>query len=1039
MSGQRLVISRLTFFLISIFSMPFGGTDAQPLHLVFNKLDQANGIPELNNIYYSQCSDGFTWVGSFEGLSRFDGKNVKVYVPYLKRGKEKIKEAGISSLVYEDKNRNKWFTTLGALHCISAKTDSIFSMPLAAKEGDSTAANHYAFHLDRKSNLWVIADGYLHKFNIETRKDSILHPLQAYVCYASENKEGEVTKLTIPLMGITPGIDILDYKPAGGLTRTTYFGTNDPNGLPPANTYFLLEENDTTIWIPSTTGLIRFNPRNPSGYQLFTHTDAKNKFSYCSAASWRDSMLWVSSTREGVLLFNKNSGEFVRHDTLFTVDNSVKIINRVNNLMVDSRENLWLSTWGKGIIFTSLKNQKFAHFLRPDGSSPLESHSVSQVAEEGQGRVWCALPEEGVKILDKQGKPLKSFPLSHFNGEQPFHVMCDSEGELWVLTYRSIFKGNFDNGFQLFSKCPSELQKIIQVSRDEFLVLNFSGLFVLNKRKKPSPRFWANPSIALRTPYQLFHDSRQRIFISDGTDRLNVYKWQDGKPDSLAEISGVGYINGMVEAAGANVLWCASSKGLLKITPAGNFKAEYIRDRKGLLDQTFNSVFVSTSGSVWLSSNNGVYKYDPETNTAKRYGESDGLQSAQFLAGSGCMLSDGRLCFGGINGFNVFDPDNVQDYLSEPVVHFTNIITNNKDTLKAGSLLYLNNWTFPHHQNTVQIDFTGIEYGAPEEVIFRYILKGYDIDTVDGGTHGSARFTRLPKGDYVLQVFAANSDGVWTSQPKEFNIRVLPHWTDTWWFKTILGIIILSIFYAYYRFRIGQIKKQEEMRRKEAEFRQKEAELKQQMAEFETAVLRLQMNPHFIFNSMNSINSYILHRDIETASDYLGRFANLMRKILKYAASKYISVSDEIDLLELYLNTEAMRFGQGVTHEFEVDESLDPDDVVLPTMILQPFVENAIWHGLANKAEGGKVVIRFEKQQNNLVCVVEDDGIGRQAAEALKDKSKKHESKALNITMQRLKLIELETGSPTHFEIEDLHGPDGNPCGTRVSLSIPFL
>jgi two-component sensor histidine kinase len=615
-----------------------------------------------------------------------------------------------------------------------------------------------------------------------------------------------------------------------------------------------------------------------------------------------------------------------------------------------------------------------------------------------------------------------------------------------VLTYRSIFKGDFEKGFQLFSRSENELQKIVQVSPDGFLVLSFAGLHYINKYRKQATGLMKNLIVPINTPYQLFKDNSSRIYISDGADGLNIFKWQQGQIDSVAAVTGVGYITEMAESGNREVLWLASSKGLLKFLPDKNFAVEYIRDADGLLDQTINSVFISRSGSVWVSSNNGLYKYDPATNRAKRYSESDGLQSAQFLPSSGCQLTGGKICFGGINGLNVFDPETVRDYSTAPVIHLTEIIINNKDTLKGQNINYLTEWTFPFSQNTIQIDFTGIEYGAPNEVVFSYFLKGYDIDTIYGGTNGTARYTRLPKGNYTLQIFAANSDGVWASQPKEFKIRVLPHWTDTWWFKSIVAVFILALLYAYYRFRVDQIKKQEEMRRKEAEFKQKEAEFRQKEAEYkqlvaetETAVLRLQMNPHFIFNSMNSINSYILQRDIDTASDYLGRFAKLMRMILKYAANKYISVSDEIELLELYLQTEAMRFEQRFTYHFEVDEMLDPDEVVLPTMILQPFVENAIWHGLSKKTSGGRVVISFQKQNGSLACSVEDNGIGRQAAEAQKDRSKGHESKALAITAQRLKLLEKEENSPAHIEMIDLTNDENQASGTKVVLILPFL
>ncbi len=223
----------------------------------------------------------------------------------------------------------------------------------------------------------------------------------------------------------------------------------------------------------------------------------------------------------------------------------------------------------------------------------------------------------------------------------------------------------------------------------------------------------------------------------------------------------------------------------------------------------------------------------------------------------------------------------------------------------------------------------------------------------------------------------------------------------------------------------------------EAEFKQKEAEYKQLAAETETAVLRLQMNPHFIFNSMNSIRSYILSKDIDSANAYLGRFARLMRTILNHAAKPRIVVADEIEFLEQYIKTEAMRFEQKFEYKIEVDDAIDPDEVLVPTMILQPFVENAIWHGLSSKQGQGKLYIGFKKSGDSLVCSVEDNGKGR--GTAVKGKDANHESKALKIIERRLQLLENQTGKKSSFDIIDMYNKEGIPKGTRIEIRIPYL
>ena len=243
-------------------------------------------------------------------------------------------------------------------------------------------------------------------------------------------------------------------------------------------------------------------------------------------------------------------------------------------------------------------------------------------------------------------------------------------------------------------------------------------------------------------------------------------------------------------------------------------------------------------------------------------------------------------------------------------------------------------------------------------------------------------------------------------------------------------LTFLFTIYLIYQYRISQIRRVEAFKRKEAEY-------KQLVAETETAVLRLQMNPHFIFNGMNSISSYMLRNDVETANDYLIRFSSLMRMILDFAAEPNICISDEIDLLEQYLQTENIRLENRFQYAFVVDENLDPDEVLIPTMILQPFVENAIWHGFPTEDIKGNIQISFKQKEESLICIVEDNGIGRKAAS--KASLPNHKSKAISITLERLKLLEKETGKPARLEIIDLTTESGNAAGTRVELHLPLI
>jgi LytS/YehU family sensor histidine kinase len=197
------------------------------------------------------------------------------------------------------------------------------------------------------------------------------------------------------------------------------------------------------------------------------------------------------------------------------------------------------------------------------------------------------------------------------------------------------------------------------------------------------------------------------------------------------------------------------------------------------------------------------------------------------------------------------------------------------------------------------------------------------------------------------------------------------------------------------------------------------------------------MNPHFIFNCLNAINRFILGHETEAASDYLTKFSRLMRMIMNHSRHSVISLDEELEVLQLYLDMERLRFKDAFDYNIVLDEELDAGDIHIPPLLLQPFVENAIWHGLMHKQDRGALTVTLRAAHDMLTCIIEDNGVGRKKAGMLKSKSaQKHKSMGLQITAERLNLL-TGTGAPGHFfDIEDLYDAKGNSTGTRVVLKI---
>jgi LytS/YehU family sensor histidine kinase len=201
--------------------------------------------------------------------------------------------------------------------------------------------------------------------------------------------------------------------------------------------------------------------------------------------------------------------------------------------------------------------------------------------------------------------------------------------------------------------------------------------------------------------------------------------------------------------------------------------------------------------------------------------------------------------------------------------------------------------------------------------------------------------------------------------------------------------------------------------------------------------LRAQMNPHFIFNSLNSINRFILQNNRTQASEYLTKFSKLVRMILQNSQASLITLESELESLELYLEMEALRFNYHFAYKISVPKDLDIEVLKVPPLIIQPYVENAIWHGLMHKEEKGSLGIEVTQEDNYLFFKVTDDGIGRKQAAALASKTAtKHKSMGLRITADRIAMMQSSNGSPV--TINDLVNPDGSAAGTEVILKIPL-
>lgn len=355
--------------------------------------------------------------------------------------------------------------------------------------------------------------------------------------------------------------------------------------------------------------------------------------------------------------------------------------------------------------------------------------------------------------------------------------------------------------------------------------------------------------------------------------------------------------------------------------------------------------------------------------------------------------------------------------------------------LQAGSSMFYftrdEKLNFPFYTPSFVFSFSSGELSGDKKNQFLYKLEGFDENWVTPSVTGQAFYSKLPPGSYSF-LLKASSDGInWYEAGYKIRITIAKPWWQQTWFRLLCGAfaaIMLWLVFSYYR--------------RKRKNKMALMLLNTKMAETKFLNLRLQMNPHFLFNSLSAIQHLIVSQQTNKAYKYLTVFSNFLRSLLNFAEKNFIPLDEELKILSMYAELESLRFDESFSWKITTDDNLSNEEVFVPSLMVQPFAENAIWHGLLHK-EGKKVLhIHFSSHSEDyLICTIEDNGIGRKKAMEIKEAnlhSKIRQSRGIDIIKERLELLQQKTGKPARVEIEDLYDANNDPAGTKVQIIIPY-
>lgn len=456
--------------------------------------------------------------------------------------------------------------------------------------------------------------------------------------------------------------------------------------------------------------------------------------------------------------------------------------------------------------------------------------------------------------------------------------------------------------------------------------------------------------------------------------------------------------------------------GLFIIDPISMTNVGHIDTESGLSDNSAIGIIPDDMGNCWITTFNGVNVLDKDFNIICKLYEHDGLPNREFNSKAITKDINGTIYAGTLNGVSVLDPRKVLNWKKSHGIEINSVLgykNNNVDQLSTTSPLVLRE----------SYDSIAIGYKLPDYHVYPYVKEMIDLEVAGHGIQYDIddqiiTLKNIPKGKSSIQLSPAGQ-----KKQLRFNIKRTVNYNR--WIVILSSILIIGLLATFISGRIIQNAKNQE---------NEKTALNKKISDLRLSSLQSQMNPHFIFNALGSVQYFIQTHDTEKADEYLSNFAMLMRSILESSKSKYIRFNEELRLLELYIGLEKVRFDEVFDYEIKVDVNVDTE-IHLPPMILQPFIENAINHGLYNlKDRNGKLTVHFASPaEDKLIVTITDNGVGRKKAEQLR--MKKHKPRGMQIVQERLETINGSKELTISTKTIDLFENE-KPSGTQVVISI---
>ena len=972
---------------------------------------------------------GFMWIATLDGLNRYDGKEFEIF----RHNEDNFMSINSSYVLCleESPDGNLFIGTDKGLNKYNRQDNSFTRIILNDSNLTENSQHIRQMLITNDSLMWIeTLDGFLVNYNfksdlvIKTYKHQFTY--QPYYLYHDIYEDTEGT-LWIGTRNRAP--TYLDKE--NDKLVVIHANRDDYDKKREYDVACFYEDSYGNFWITALDGIYLFDKK----------TEIFRKF--LGTSTWdvhedKNGNIWFA-TGNGLLMYNTTDSVIVSMTN--HKDNPLSISNNgIYKICEDQSGNLWLAT-DEGINIYSPPAYPFQYYVHIPGTenSP-EGYYVTSVEEDNDQNLWIGYEEDGLDYFNR-----KTETFTHYNTfkKKRNNIACNNVSTLYFSSPDSLWIGLWKGiGFNLLNTKTGKFTLFTfdntSYSNDWYndFVMDDYGNFYLG--------FWGAEGIMLfdekkgeflhniknkfervycsRLTTKMILDNNQTLWF--GTTDCGLHKYYPAQDSGVSYFSDVDINRGLFSNEIKDL--CCDKEGNIWII--NNRLQKYIPEKdtfltfgysNGLTTKELTSIIDDEDGNLWIGSKaKGLYKFNPNSEKFTHYLKQDGLKCNSFT-GARKRLSTGELFFGNIKGFNIFNPGDIIPDENVPNPYYGRLYV--YDHIYSHDLNLDKEVILKPEEKVFTVELLCSDLANPERYSYQCMLEGYDENWVEiDNKQRQARYASVPPGIYNFRYRVGNRNGFWIENKNEIVFKINKPFYLTYWFISIIILLFFTILHIIIKQREAVIKR------------------KQTNIELQQKLFRLQMNPHFIYNSLLAIQNYIFLNEPKQAGNYLSDFARLFRLILNNSRSEFITIEKEIETLNLYLKLQSLRYPDKFTYNIFVDDDIEPEIMMIPPMLAQPMIENALEHGLFYKKGKGNIEIRFLYKVSKLGFEVRDNGIGLSQAKKKNKVNTEHKSTALQITKKRIKILGSRYRFFADFRIHELKDKDGNVKGTRVMFDLPF-